>query len=85
MSLKDRKISKAKRLTFQCKGTEIKLISQYKIEKVLPQISSLIKSEDKSGVWCETTDDKQNIIYSQGIPNAIQTVAYICRSKLGHD
>jgi hypothetical protein len=45
----------------------------------------LIKSEDKSGVWCETTDDKQNIIYSQGIPNAIQTVAYICRSKSGHD
>jgi hypothetical protein len=73
MSLKDSKITKARRLTFQYKDTNIKLISQYKIDKVIPPTSPLIKSESKSGVWYEITDDQQNIIYSRGIPNAIQT------------
>jgi hypothetical protein len=72
MSLKDTKITKAIRLTFQYKDTDIKLISQYKIDKIIPP-TSLIKSENKSGVWYEITDDQQNIIYSRGIPHAIQT------------
>ena len=32
-----------------------------------------IRDRSKSGVWYEITDDQQNIIYSRGIPNAIQT------------
>ncbi|HEX5186179.1 MAG TPA: hypothetical protein VFV86_04750 [Nitrososphaeraceae archaeon] len=74
MSLKDSKITKARRLTFQYKDTNIKLISQYKIDKVIPPPTSpLIKSETKSGVWYEITDAQQNIIYNRGISNAIQT------------
>ena len=73
MSLKDSNITKARRLTFQYKDTNIKLISQYTIDKVIPPTSSLIKSESKSGVWYEITDAQQNIIYNRGIPNAIQT------------
>jgi hypothetical protein len=73
MSLKDSKITKARRLTFQYKDTNIKLISQYLVDKVLPPTSPLIKSESKSGVWYEINDNQQNIIYSRGIANAIQT------------
>jgi hypothetical protein len=66
------KITKARRLTFQYKDTEIKLLSQYELEKILPP-SDLSDFHNKSGVWYEITDGNQNVLYAKGIQQAIQT------------
>jgi hypothetical protein len=72
MSSNDKKITKARRLTFQYKGTDIKLISQYVLEKVIPP-SNFTKSQNQSGVWYEIIGSQNDIIYSRGISNALRT------------
>jgi hypothetical protein len=60
MSLKNEtKPTEAIRLTFSYKGTDIKLISQNKIEKKLPPSSNI---SNKSGFWFEVIDGKQNVL-----------------------
>jgi len=62
--------TKAIRLTFSYKGTEIKLISQDKFEKILPPSSNI---SNRSGFWYEVAGDKQNVLYQRIISNPIQT------------
>jgi hypothetical protein len=63
-------VTKARRLTFSYKGTNIKLISENKIEKKLPPSSNI---SNKSGSWFEVIDDKQNVLYQRVISNPIRT------------
>jgi hypothetical protein len=67
---KETKITNAIRLTFSYKGTDIKLISQDKIEKILPPSSNI---SNRSGSWYEVADDKQNLLYQRIISNPLQT------------
>jgi hypothetical protein len=71
MSLKNEtNVTNAIRLTFSYKATDIKLISQNKIEKKLPPSSNI---SNKSGFWFEVIDDKQNVLYQRIISNPIRT------------
>lgn len=67
---KETKITKAIRLTFSYKGTAIKLVSQDKVEKILPPST---KISNRSGFWYEVADDKQNVLYQRIISSPIQT------------
>jgi hypothetical protein len=82
ISSKELKVTKARRLTFSYKGTNIKIISQHKIEKVLPPSDYLDTKNNRSGFWYEITDDNQNILYQKSISNPIQTDIEVFSNKL---
>ena len=66
--------TKAKRLTFSYENTNIKLIDQQELEKIIPQSTSLTELENRAvNFWLEITDKKKKILYRQVIENPIKT------------
>ena len=58
--------NKALRLTFSYEGNNIQLISQQKIEKVLPPSGPSDNIQpNQTGFWYELTDSNHNILYRQ--------------------
>jgi hypothetical protein len=55
--------TKALRLTFSYEGNNIQLISQQKIEKVLPPSDNI--QQNQTGFWYELTDSENNTVYRQ--------------------
>lgn len=66
--------NKALRLTFSYEGNNIQLISQQKIEKVLPPSGPSENIQpNQTGFWYELTDSRHNILYRQVMDFPIKT------------
>ena len=66
--------NKVLRLTFSYEGSNIQLISQQKIEKVLPPSGPSDNSkQNQTGFWYELTDSKNNTLYRQVMDFPIKT------------
>jgi hypothetical protein len=58
--------NKALRLTFSYEGNNIRIISQQKIDKLLPPSGPIDNiDQNQTGFWYELTDSKHNILYRQ--------------------
>lgn len=69
-------------MTFTYQGPNFRLISQQRVEKVLPPSNLLDTKKGKSGFWFEFTDSEQNILYQKSIINLIQTDTEIFSNEL---
>ena len=66
--------NKVLRLTFSYEGSNIQLISQQKIEKVLPPSGPSDNSkQNQTGFWYQLTDSKNNTLYRQVMDFPIKT------------
>jgi hypothetical protein len=71
MSSDDKKLE-ARRLTSQYKGTDIKLTSQYIVEKVLIH-SNLTISQNQRGIWYQVTSNEKYAIYGRDMVSTTQS------------
>ena len=63
----------ALRLTFRYVGTEIRVVSEQRVEMVTPFSDRLDEYEGHSGAWLELRDAHERVIYRRVIRNPIDT------------